>query len=686
MKSFLSLAALCWLAVCLIGCGGAGGLNQADMIAAARSCAEAQKNLAAQTPAAAPTTAPPADSTASTTPANAEPAKDPSSDSDPGDAPSDSATDSRPQRSQQTEEETPQSSPPSTADTAAPVPDELAELATPEQVAARAKWNMERIAEAFSSYSEKRNAFPPLYHASLKGPPLLSWRVMLLPDLGYESLFQEFKLDEPWNSAHNKKLVAKIPPVYDLALKDGKTPFLGVQYADGVLRGRLPVSVVDVTDGLDRTLLAAHCGEDYSVVWTQPLELDIDKFDPLQSMSPARWVAFADGTVKKLRDGMSERTFRALVTIDSGEKLTAADFASADERPGRPSAANPGQNATPQPNSPQPQVPPSPGGDLHGVASAYDYGKDEEGPNRTNLPLGTITPPMEEQLAAARERFRTIFEKDYLEAKTPTQRSALAGLMLQKSESLQPGTPDHYVLLDLTASIAAVAGDFDTAEKAVETLRATFDIDLAKHFAKVLDAYVKSPNKRNPQAAYQRSLDLIPQAVEKDEYETAETLRKFAAALAGRRPATDIRDELDQQRKAIEVRSAHYQRVKTALAKLETEPESRRRQSSRRRLAVPVQGPMAIQSAVLAKSASPKLAELGRLETNETVDPVEQWALAEKWWAFAADNDRYQNEALRRAVHWYRTALPGLNGLERLKAEFRLKEVGSREWGIGGRE
>src|SRR5207253_9743746 len=49
---------------------------------------------------------------------------------------------------------------------------------------------------------------------SFKGRALLSWRVALLPFLEQDALFREFKLNEPWDSPHNKKLLAKMPKVY----------------------------------------------------------------------------------------------------------------------------------------------------------------------------------------------------------------------------------------------------------------------------------------------------------------------------------------------------------------------------------------------------------------------------------------------------------------------------------------
>ena len=41
--------------------------------------------------------------------------------------------------------------------------------------------------------------------------PLLSWRVAILPYIGEEKLHKEFKLDQPWDSEHNLKLLSKMP-------------------------------------------------------------------------------------------------------------------------------------------------------------------------------------------------------------------------------------------------------------------------------------------------------------------------------------------------------------------------------------------------------------------------------------------------------------------------------------------
>ena len=44
------------------------------------------------------------------------------------------------------------------------------------------------------------------------GKPLLSWRVQILPYIEEQQLYQDFHLDEPWDSEHNIKLLEKSCP------------------------------------------------------------------------------------------------------------------------------------------------------------------------------------------------------------------------------------------------------------------------------------------------------------------------------------------------------------------------------------------------------------------------------------------------------------------------------------------
>ncbi|MCA9069094.1 MAG: DUF1559 domain-containing protein, partial [Planctomycetaceae bacterium] len=59
---------------------------------------------------------------------------------------------------------------------------------------------------------------------------LLSWRVSLLPYLDAQDLYRQFKLDERWDSPHNKALIPQMPEVFKDAriTEPGKTTYRAI--------------------------------------------------------------------------------------------------------------------------------------------------------------------------------------------------------------------------------------------------------------------------------------------------------------------------------------------------------------------------------------------------------------------------------------------------------------------------
>src|SRR4051812_42570179 len=67
---------------------------------------------------------------------------------------------------------------------------------------ARSAASMRSIGVALQSYHEVYGELPPAVVRDKNGQPLYSWRVALLPFLEEHNIYQEFKLDEPWDSEH----------------------------------------------------------------------------------------------------------------------------------------------------------------------------------------------------------------------------------------------------------------------------------------------------------------------------------------------------------------------------------------------------------------------------------------------------------------------------------------------------
>src|SRR5262249_28836977 len=75
--------------------------------------------------------------------------------------------------------------------------------------------NLKQLALGIINYADAHKGnMPPAMESDKDGKPLYSWRVLILPYIEENKLYKEFKLDEPWNSEHNKKLLEKMPKVF----------------------------------------------------------------------------------------------------------------------------------------------------------------------------------------------------------------------------------------------------------------------------------------------------------------------------------------------------------------------------------------------------------------------------------------------------------------------------------------
>jgi len=192
-----------------------------------------------------------------------------------------------------------------------------------------AKHNLKQIGLAMHSYLSTNLTFPAQAIRGKNGKPLLSWRVALLPYFEQgtvdEYLFGRFRLDEPWNSPHNLKLLDSMPEVYRSPRnpETGRTRCLGVVGEKTLFGDMHGASDQDITDGLSNTILVVEA--DYSVAWTKPEDLDYDATIPLNGLGHAHPSEFnvllSDGSVRFILDNIDKDVLRGLMTINGGEDV-----------------------------------------------------------------------------------------------------------------------------------------------------------------------------------------------------------------------------------------------------------------------------------------------------------------------------------------------------------------------------
>jgi hypothetical protein len=125
--------------------------------------------------------------------------------------------------------------------------------------------NLKQIGLAMHMYfGSQLGRVPPAASRGPDGKPLLSWRVAILPHIGEEGLYRQFRLNEPWDSPHNKALLPLMPKVYLLPGEqpgpDGLTKYRvfvgpGTAFEDRPQGVRFPG---DFPDGSSNTILVVE--------------------------------------------------------------------------------------------------------------------------------------------------------------------------------------------------------------------------------------------------------------------------------------------------------------------------------------------------------------------------------------------------------------------------------------------
>jgi hypothetical protein len=186
--------------------------------------------------------------------------------------------------------------------------------------------NLKQMGIAMHNYHDTYGAFPPPAIYSKEGKPLLSWRVMLLPFLENNELFKEFKLDEAWDSDHNKKLLAKMPKVFatpGAAAGGTETPYQAFVGKDTIFPGRKGIKIFNILDGTSNTIMFVEAAK--PVPWTKPEDLEFDKNKLLPRLGghfPGGFnVLMCDASVRFVSNSISEETLRAAITPAGGEIL-----------------------------------------------------------------------------------------------------------------------------------------------------------------------------------------------------------------------------------------------------------------------------------------------------------------------------------------------------------------------------
>ncbi|MBP3959501.1 sigma-70 family RNA polymerase sigma factor [Gemmata sp. G18] len=204
------------------------------------------------------------------------------------------------------------------------------------QQRARSSNNLKQIMIAVHGYHDQNGCLPRDITDN-GGKRLLSWRVHLLPYLEQEALYKQFKLDEPWDSENNQKLLAQMPAVFRTGTdpKNGtKTYYQGFVGPGTVFEPGERITIAEITDGTSNTVGVIEAGP--AAEWTKPGGIAYDPKQPFPKLvgpfSNVRMVALMDGATVAFKPDLKDGAFRKFVERADGE-LVDHDGARADVKP-----------------------------------------------------------------------------------------------------------------------------------------------------------------------------------------------------------------------------------------------------------------------------------------------------------------------------------------------------------------
>ena len=122
--------------------------------------------------------------------------------------------------------------------------------------------NLKQIGLAMHNYHDTFKCFPPAYIPDEDGRPMHSWRVLILPYLEEQALFEQYDFDQPWDGPNNRQLSQTIIPLFQSpgssAGGEPTTDYVLVTGPGTAFVGGESVKSTEIRDGTSATIMVGH--------------------------------------------------------------------------------------------------------------------------------------------------------------------------------------------------------------------------------------------------------------------------------------------------------------------------------------------------------------------------------------------------------------------------------------------
>lgn len=530
----------------------------------------------------------------------------------------------------------------------------------------RSTRNLEKIGAAMKEYLAKNKTLPgSRFRAGL------SWRVELLPYLGYENLYRHFDLDSSWDAPQNLELLKHIPPEFQSPERfDEKTNYLR---SAGQGCCNVPVALDQFEDPPMLTVVVVEADDDRATPWTRPAEHVFELSAPrkgLGKLRPEGILALFGGFQVFAIPPTNEKDLFIAYFTHQGTDNSPLDRLLQPERATIHVSAKPAVAVTETPTAKPEQV-----------TATADMPSVAELPASLTAarPDGRTIPPDDETQRQITQTFREVYQEDLAAARRPEDRAKLVTKLLGETSRLEGDDAAFYVLNDLVRKMAAAVGDLPSFSTAVKNLDDRYQVDgialRLEGLTQMMANFSKSPEALT---AIARAVEvLVVDAIARDDFNAALKAVDLQRSIALRRQDKTAINEAAARRQDLEAARSAFREAATAVKTLDAKPGDAKASEVLGRYLTLVKNDWETGLPLLAKADDVRLRFVATIDGEPEKSPANTVILGDKWWELGDDlKTPFRRGAYLRAAHWYEIACGQLPaGIQKVRAEQRLAQM-----------
>lgn len=195
--------------------------------------------------------------------------------------------------------------------------------------------NLKQITLALQNYELQHGSYPPAYVTDASGTKLYSWRVLILPYLDKQELYDQFDLTKAWDDPANQAVSDSMVEVFrspsDEEVEENGTSYVGIVGRNTMFAIGSGRKASEVVDGTYSTITVIEV-KGWTGSWAAPIDPTLNQFggsaivgeDPGQ-LHPAQpngaiLVGYADGMVRQLNASAAARVIQPVaITVNDGQ-------------------------------------------------------------------------------------------------------------------------------------------------------------------------------------------------------------------------------------------------------------------------------------------------------------------------------------------------------------------------------